>query len=154
MSDVQFIPYVGPNEVQAVAGNAVDVSIGMALASMPSAARGVLQQLEPAVIAAEANGAGAPAVIGVARYATLNAGDNQIYQKWGPLTLTTAEWTAITEEASHLTPGDTYYLSAANPGKLTNVAPVAAGTYQTVVGIALTENTLDVQPGVPVGPHA
>ena len=72
----------------------------------------------------------------------------------GPVELTTAEWDAITGESGGLTVDERYYLSAATAGKLTGTPPVGTGTFQTLVGIALSTTQLLLQLSGSVGPHA
>lgn len=98
--------------------------------------------------AADASNAAKSLVIGITLQAQA-AGDRVFTRYSGPVTLTDAEWTAATIQAGPLTRGDTYYVSAATPGKLTNVEP-ANPNYAVPVGIALSTNTLLVQiAGVP-----
>jgi len=56
---------------------------------------------------------------------------------------TQANWTSITG-ATLLTPGSTYYLSAATAGQLTTTAPTASG-FVVAVGRALNTTTLDIE---------
>jgi len=60
----------------------------------------------------------------------------------GAVELTTAEWDAVTDDTGGLTPGDTYYLSAADAGQMTRTAP-STGVV-TVVGWAASSTVLFV----------
>jgi hypothetical protein len=146
MSEVEFIPPVPPNTFQALATAAAQ-PIGSAVCSAASATP---LETKPA----KADAFATSLVVGLATRVTAAAGDQQYPRYIGELTLTTAEWTAITEEAGVLVEGDAYYLSAANAGKITHTAPVAAGSFVAQVGIALSPHTLLVQISAPVGPHA
>lgn len=69
--------------------------------------------------------------------------------------LTTAQWDAVTGQAGGLTSGAGYYLDPATLGHLVvSVPPVAAGSFQMQMGIALSATAMLVQTGQPVGPHA
>jgi hypothetical protein len=146
MSEVEFIPPTPPNTFQALA-TAVDQLIGAALCSSGGATP---LETKPA----KADAFATSLVVGLATRPALNVGDQQYPRYIGELTLTTAEWTAVTEEAGALVEGDAYYVSAANAGKITHTAPVAAGSFVAQVGIALSPHTLLVQISAPVGPHA
>jgi len=66
----------------------------------------------------------------------------------GELTLTTAQWDAITNQSGGLTPGSTYYLSSFTAGKIsTNVgliyAPVLRGISSTKAFVSLSINSIE-----------
>ncbi len=146
MSEVEFVPPTPPNSFQSIA-TAADQPIGAALCSSG------LNPLETKP--AQANALATSLVVGLATRVAINTGDQQYPRYAGELTLTTAEWTAITEEAAALTPGDPYYLSAAHAGKITSTAPSAMGSFIVLVGVALSAHTLLVKAlSEPVGPHA
>ncbi len=71
---------------------------------------------------------------------------NGIIQTDGVLTLSTAEWDAVTGDTGGLTPGATYYL--ATIGGLAIVA-VATG-YLTRIGIAVNDTDLDIKISRPI----
>lgn len=147
MSDVEFQPNVTANQFLAVT-DATAQAIGMALCSAASVTPAQVKRAEATAFATSL-------VVGFATRATPAVADTQqVPQSAGPLTLTVAEWTAITEEAGALVEGDAYYLSAANPGKITHTAPVAGGSFVVQVGIALSPTVLLVQIHAPIGPHA
>lgn len=75
------------------------------------------------------------------------AEENAHTQFAGPLTLTTAQWDAVTGGSGGLTPGSTYYLSAATAGRITATAPSSGGQFVTQVGIAMSARTMLVQIG-------
>lgn len=146
MSEVEFVPPTPPGSFQAITTVTAQL-IGAALCSSG------VNPLETKP--AKADAAATAEVVGLATRATLAVAGEQQYPRYiGELTLTTAEWTAITEEAGALVEGDAYYLSAANAGKITHTAPVAMGSFVTRVGIAISTHTLLVLLGTPVGPHA
>lgn len=65
----------------------------------------------------------------------------------GPLTLTTAQWDAITGQTGGLTFGVPYFLSQATAGRLTSTDPVTG--FRAPVGVALSHTTLMVQISFP-----
>lgn len=76
------------------------------------------------------------------------------YKTNGPLTLTTTQWDAVvTGESGGLTPGSSYYASAAAAGKLVTAPPSATGSYIVLIGTALSATTLIINISAPVGPH-
>lgn len=95
---------------------------------------------------ARANATGTASVAGLAA-GVGNTGDNCHTQFAGPLTLTTAQWDAVTGGSGGLTPGAPYYLSAATAGRITATAPSAGGQFVTQVGIAMSARTMLVQIG-------
>jgi hypothetical protein len=69
----------------------------------------------------------------------------------GLMTATTAQWDAINSgESGGLTPGATYFLSAAG-GYITTVAPTVVGQWVVKVGTALSSTQLQVNLLLPVG---
>ena len=70
------------------------------------------------------------------------AGEPVHVQNSGPLSLTTAEWDAITGDTGGLTNGVPYYLSAATAGKLTTTAPSSNGQFREPVGIGQSATTM------------
>lgn len=73
------------------------------------------------------------------------AGEPVLTQLSGPVTLTTAQWDAITGQVGGLTPGVPYFLDAATEGKLTTTAPGGGGDFVTPVGIGLTARDFLIQ---------
>lgn len=73
-------------------------------------------------------------------------GDRALVQFAGPVTLTEAEWDAITGETGGLTLGP-YYLDDGAAGKLTTTPPSFDGTFVVQVGIATSATDLMVQLG-------
>ncbi len=105
----------------------------------------------PSVAFSEAALLGAPQVSGLVIAAeNIESGAIVTIQYDGIVTLTTAEWDAITGESGGLTVSATYYLSSTVPGDLTKTAPSAPATYTTQVGFALTATELQLQIGEPV----
>lgn len=93
------------------------------------------------VVAARANAAGTANVQGL-QSSACEAGGPVHVQSAGPLTLTAAEWDAITGQTGGLTRNAPYYLSSASAGLLTSTAPVGAGTFRVPVGFALSAETM------------
>jgi hypothetical protein len=67
----------------------------------------------------------------------------------GNLTLTTAQWDAVTGAVGGLIPGLLYFLGLA-PGTLTTTAPTLDGQCVTQIGEALTTTTMNVLPRRPI----
>jgi hypothetical protein len=67
---------------------------------------------------------------------------------WGQLTLTAAQWEAVTSNGASLTPGAWYYVDTVS-GELL-IGPPSASDYTAPVGIALTSTTLMILLGPPV----
>lgn len=63
----------------------------------------------------------------------------------GKLTLTEAQWEDVKEEVGGLVPGERYYLSKDNPGKITLTAPITVGQWVCRVGWALTSTILKIE---------
>ncbi len=72
----------------------------------------------------------------------------------GVLQLSTTQWDLVTGQTGGLTPGASYWLSAATAGKLTITAPAAPGQFDTFVGTAISTTKLDVAIEQPIGPVA
>jgi hypothetical protein len=104
---------------------------------------------------AKADAASTGAVIGLvtasAGIAPSVAGQVQVE---GEVTLTTAQWDAITDGSGGLTVGAVYYLDAADAGELTTTAPTAASSVAIGVGIALSSTVLKLRIGAAVVVHA
>jgi hypothetical protein len=62
----------------------------------------------------------------------------------GPLVATTGQWDTITGQTGGLTPGSTYYLSAATAGRLTTTAPDTAGQTVCKVGTAVSTTEMEI----------
>ncbi len=135
MADQSIVPLNLQGTPNCVAPTAaVDVAIGSPLyASAANAAN-----------LAKGDVIGTGHVIGLAvRFAAAN--EPVLARFAGPLELTTDEWDArVTGAEGGLTPGSTYYLSAANAGKLVTTVPVATGNVGVQVGIALSTTVLNV----------
>lgn len=67
----------------------------------------------------------------------------------GVLTLPTGTWDLVTGGAGGLVPGARYYLGT-SLGALTTTAPVVPGQYVTVIGSAISDVTLLVNPEPPI----
>ena len=66
------------------------------------------------------------------------------YRYSGPVTLTSAEWTAVLNTGTELTPGAPYYVSQATAGKLTKTLPGSG--IVCAVGVASSTLCLVVNP--------
>jgi hypothetical protein len=101
----------------------------------------------------EANDIGGSRVNAVAAYID-GAGNVVGFTTGMVLELTIAQWDARVGGSTGLSPGDTYWLSTATPGAMVDAPPVASGTFQVMIGQALSTTKLFIQIGQPVGPHA
>ena len=100
---------------------------------------------EGTVIPGRANDASTSFVTGLAAGAAV-AGSSAIVQMAGPITLTTAEWDAITGDSGGIVRGVPYYLSAgSNEGRLTRTPPSDDGEFVVQVGIGMSANDLLIQ---------
>ncbi len=70
----------------------------------------------------------------------------------GPLTLTTAQWDAVTGGVGGLILSADYYVSTATPatGFLVTPAPAGSGDWRVYVGTALSPTTMLVSIGTPI----
>ena len=66
----------------------------------------------------------------------------------GQVTLTVAQWNAITSGSGGLTPGATYFLSPTTNGGLTTTPPTTAGQYLLKIGQALSTTIMNVNLGL------
>jgi hypothetical protein len=72
--------------------------------------------------------------------AAFDVNGQPIVQIGGVVTLTTAEWDAITDTSPGMVPGDAYYVdTSANPGHLTASAPTTGAKVQLGVGLSSTQ---------------
>ena len=88
-----------------------------------------------------ANGSGAMPCCGLA-VTTATTGTSIIYQDSGPLTLTTAEWDAVTGQTGGLTIGAWYYVDNVTAGKLESTAPTTGASQK--IGQATKTDTLHI----------
>lgn len=94
---------------------------------------------------ADANGT-APArnVAGLVCVGAADSGGTVDVQQESDLTLTTAQWDAITGDTGGLVPFTEYYLSG-TAGAITKTVPATTGDTDIVVGVAKTATTLNVR---------
>jgi hypothetical protein len=90
---------------------------------------------------AQANGLNQTLALGLATN-TAPSGLPVSIQHNGQLTLTTAQWDAVTGQVGGLTPSSTYYLDPVNAGKITVTKPVFAGQYVRPMGIAISSTIM------------
>ncbi len=75
--------------------------------------------------------------------AALDVNAQPIVQVAGVVTLTTAEWDAVTDTVPGMSAGTGYFVDTnANPGHLTSIAPVAGSKVQVGVGLSTTQLVL------------
>lgn len=92
-----------------------------------------------------ANATGTAKVIGLVSATTIAASATGTVRKDGTLTATTGQWDTVTGQTGGLTPGSTYFLSAATVGLMTTTAPTTG--WVLPVGIALSTVDLEIQIG-------
>jgi len=79
--------------------------------------------------------------------ASINADGTVQIQTSGPLTLTTAQWDALTGESGGLVLGLPYYLALfPNFAKITETAPSSPGVFVCQIGVGLSPTTMLVAP--------
>lgn len=105
------------------------------------------QDADGTVLPADASDAETANVVGIATGAGVEDGPVHV-QSLGPLTLTTAEWDAITGGSGGLTRGAPYFLSTTT-GRITATAPSGSGQFVTPLGVASSATDLIVQVGFP-----
>lgn len=96
------------------------------------------------VVPASADSASTTTVTGLAITAGV-VGDRVKVQTQGTLTLTTAQWDAITGGSGGLVHGLTYFLSPADPGQLVDAEPTTPGDFSVQVGIGLSPTDMLIQ---------
>jgi hypothetical protein len=92
--------------------------------------------------AAEANALTTSKLVGMTTAAVASGASGPI-QADGILSLTTAQWNAVTGGTTGLTYGAIYFLSDASAGQLTTTPPSTQGHFLVPVGIAIS--TTDMQ---------
>lgn len=125
-----LVPPVGPNAYSPTAGE--DFPPGTPLVQS--------NDTNNTVFKGDADAAASSQVVGLAR-GVGNTGRNCHTQFAGPLSLTTAQWDAVTGGSGGLTRGATYYLSSATAGRITATRPTSPN-YACKVGVALSSKTL------------
>lgn len=98
---------------------------------------------------AQANAGSTAKVLGLAA-AGITAAAAGIIQVNGILTLSTAQWDAITSGTGGLTFGANYFLSATTAGLLTTTAPSTVGQYNSFVGDAISTTSMRLDPQRPI----
>lgn len=93
---------------------------------------------------ARANAGATVEVLGLVRDASVAPAANGSIQTDGMLTATAGQWDVITGGSGGLVSGSTYFLDAANAGKLTTVAPTQTGQYVVRVGRAINTTSLEI----------
>lgn len=100
---------------------------------------------------AQANASGTARVCGTVVDASIAPSASGTIQLSAAVTLTTAQWDAVTGGSGGLSAG-TYYLDPTTPGQITAVAPSASGNFICVLGDALSATTLHYRTQTPQGP--
>lgn len=126
-----------------VGGN---IEIPASFVSTTSAGMAVYVSGSSEVDLAQADSEDTTGAIGLAT-ANVIAGSDAFYVTEGQLQLD--DWTDVTGSPT-LVPGEVYYLSDSEPGKLTTIAPTAATKFVVAVGVAVSNDTLDVEVSRPI----
>lgn len=147
MSDTEITPG-GPPPALPNSVNSISASAGVLPGTplYPSAANA---NGAPTVSAARGNVVGTAYPVGLALNPA-GVGDKVGYRYSGPLTLPIAEWAAVLDTGTQLTPGVPYYVSDATAGKLTLTRPVASSQFVSPVGVASSHNTMIINCSLPV----
>lgn len=98
----------------------------------------------------EANNTGKSIIVGLVADANVAAGVKGNVAVSGVIVATTAQWDAVCGTAGGLAFNTPYYLSPTTPGRLTSVAPVAAGqeVVQVITAMSATEARIAIQPPI------
>lgn len=99
---------------------------------------------------AQGNAIGTSWVLGLTT-GTITASGTGPIRTAGSITLTTAQWDAITGQTGGLTLGVRYYLDTATAGKLTTSPVDATGNFLVMVGYSLSTTTMVLYPDAPIG---
>lgn len=100
---------------------------------------------------ARANASGTCDVIGLVKDASVANSASGSIQTDGLFTATTAEWDAVTGATGGLTPGATYFLSAATAGRITATAPTNTGEFVVRLGKAISTTAIELTIQPPIG---
>ncbi len=82
--------------------------------------------------------------------ASVNESGTVQVQTSGLLTLTTAQWDAVTGDSGGLLQGSAYYVSVDPVGQLTSDAPAGPGQFVSRIGFAVSATTMLVEPAASV----
>jgi hypothetical protein len=126
------VPFTGTNTIQRLNGETGSISKGRVC----YISAGNTMRL------AQANALATSNVEALVYAASIANGASGQFATDGLLTATTGEWDAITGQTGGLTPGATYFLSAATAGGLTVTAPTTQG--QCVVQIGTAHSATDL----------
>lgn len=98
----------------------------------------------------QANAGATSRIIGLGLDVTIASGASGNIITDGTLVATAAQWDAVAGSIGGLAFGMPYFLDAANPGKITNVAPTTAGQYNMLIGVALSATELELHIDQPI----
>lgn len=94
---------------------------------------------------AQANSTTTADAFGLAVTTIANSAAGMI-RRFGPMTMLTTDWDAITGDSGGLTAGSKYWVSDATAGNLTKTNPAATGKQEKLMGLALSTTTLFIIP--------
>lgn len=131
-------------------GKQVGTPVAISLTSLPGGDTTVRATDIRALAPSDLDFAKASTAFGVVK--ALNADGTVQVATAGVVTLTTAQWNAVTGDSGGLVLGDPYYAASEAGGSpfLSNVAPAGVGKFTTLVGVALSSTELLVSPSAPV----
>ncbi|MBW4692188.1 MAG: hypothetical protein KME27_10525 [Lyngbya sp. HA4199-MV5] len=129
--------------LDAVINTADEVSLSNGGASTAPPGSPVYISATNAFQLARANAAGTTKTIGLTS-ASIAAAASGAVRKDGTLTLTTAQWDAVTTQTGGLTPGADYFLSQAAAGQMVVTTPPTSG-YVQKLGTALSSTDFELQ---------
>ena len=90
---------------------------------------------------------GTAKVFGLVKDASIASSTQGLIQTEGTITATDVEWQAVNEGGLSLVPGQDYWLSEANAGKITANAPSAEGDVVCKIGRALSTTEFEISIG-------
>lgn len=93
---------------------------------------------------ARADALGTTNAYALCRSTSVAAAASGTYQSDGILIATTAQWDVVTGGSGGLTPGASYFLSAATAGGMTTTPPSTAGQFIVFLGIAKSTTEFDI----------
>lgn len=97
-----------------------------------------------------ANAAGTSTIVGLYYTTSVAASSAGLVVSSGSLTATTGQWDAVASTTGGLTPGVTYFLDPATPGKVTSTVPTTAGFTLVRIGTAVSSTIMVLRIGPPI----
>lgn len=99
---------------------------------------------------ARANAIATAKSIGLVQDTTIASAGSGVIMFMGVLTATTGQWDAVTGGSGGLTAGNSYYVSTATAGLITDTAPNSSGNYAVKIGVAISTTQMIVHIDTPI----